>query len=117
MPIAPITQIRKLRPSEAKNLDHIHMACQRQNWSWNSYLPPAFSLLQVGEGQWLDGWTGEVIVLAREQKFSNETDAFYLKMSTASHAIETESTGLVLEQIGVRHQKGLPVEEPQERKY
>lgn len=56
-------------------------------------------------------------MLAREQKFSQGTDAFHLEMSTASHATERESPGLALEQIGVRHQKGLPVEEPQKRKY
>lgn len=54
MPIAPNTQMRKLRPSADKNLGHIRMVCEWQNWPWD----PHFPLLRVGEGQWLGSWTG-----------------------------------------------------------
>lgn len=50
MSVAPNIQIGKLRSSEAKGLDHIHMACQWQNWTGNQ---PALALLRVGGGQWL----------------------------------------------------------------
>lgn len=66
------------------------------------------------------GWAvgqGEVIVLAREQIFSKGTDAFHLEMSTASHVIERESTGLSVERTGVRHRKGLQLRNHNERKY
>lgn len=56
-------------------------------------------------------------MLAREQIFSKGTDAFHLEMSTASHVIERESTGLSVERTGVRHRKGLQLRNHNERKY
>lgn len=67
MPIAPNIQIRKLTPSEAKILDHIHMACQQQNWPWAhiSHQPFHYSRWERDSG-WVVG-QGEVIVLARKE--------------------------------------------------
>lgn len=55
-------------------------------------------------------------MLAREQIFSKGTDAFHLEMSMAVHIIERESTGILVERAGVRHQKGLRLRNHNERK-